>query len=64
MSTAINQEPDRRQRTSSLIKELERERQQVWSLYCKIADLKPFLPGKNFKPVLTEFSQMLIDYIS
>ncbi len=64
MSTAIKQEPDRRQRAGKLIKELETERQQVWSLYCKIADLKPFLPGKNFQPVLTEFSQMLIDYIS
>ena len=64
MSTAAKQEPDRRQRAGKLIKELQTERQQVWSLYCKIADLKPFLPEKNFQPVLTEFSQMLIDYIS
>ena len=64
MSTAAKQEPDRRQRAGKLIKELQTERQQVWSLYCKIADLKPFSPGKKFQPVLTEFSQMLIDYIS
>ncbi len=64
MSTALNNEPDRRQQASLLIKELQEERQLVWSLYCKIADLKPFLPGKNIQSMLTEFSQMLIDYVS
>ncbi len=64
MSTALNNEPDRRQQATLLIKELQEERQLVWSLYCKIADLKPFLPGKNIQPMLTEFSQMLIDYVS
>ena len=64
MSTAMINEPNRRQQASLLIKELQTERQQVWSLYCKVADLKPFISGKTVGPMLTEFSQMLIDYIS
>lgn len=64
MSEAINIHPERRQAASSLIQELHKERREVWSLYCRIAELKPFSSGQQVQDTLTEFSQMLVDYVS
>ena len=55
---------ERRQQASRLITELQTERRELWSLYCHVADLKPFSAKKQVKSKLTEFSQILVDYIS
>lgn len=55
---------ERRQRSYQLIAELEKERREVWSLYCQIADLKPFTRPDAVRARLTGFSQLLIDYVS
>ncbi len=55
---------ERRQEAELLIDELLRERHQVWSLYCRVAELKPFSANDQVKSKLNEFSQLLIDYIS
>lgn len=64
MSAAIDFGTERRQESRSLIKELQLERRQVWSLYCRIAELKPFSSVEQVQDALTEFSQMLVDYVS
>lgn len=56
--------PERRQHMSALIDELIQERQQVWSLYCRVADMKPFNSDQQVETLLNEFCQLLIDYIS
>lgn len=55
---------ERRQQASQLIAELQNERQELWSLYFHVAELKPFSAKKQVKNKLTEFSQILVDYIS
>ncbi len=54
----------RHQQADILINELLEERHQVWSLYCRVAELKPFVCNRQVKSKLAEFSQLLIDYIS
>ena len=61
---ATEPRPNRRVQMSSLIDELIQERQQVWSLYCKVADMKPFTSEQPIQNLLNEFCQILIDYIS
>ena len=56
--------PERRQRACQLINELEKERQEVWFLYCRVAELKPFSASEKLKKELTLFSQLLVDYVS
>lgn len=55
---------ERRQQASQLVAKLQKERQDVWSLYCRIADLKPFSASEKVKKELTLFSQLLVDYVS
>jgi regulator of sigma D len=55
---------ERRQQTCQLIAELQNERQEVWSLYCHVAELKPFSANKAVKSLLIQFSQILVDYVS
>ena len=64
MSATMQTAPDRRKQNHRLVSELQQERRQVWSLYCKVADLKPFPSLPDTKSIVTEFSQLLIDYIS
>ena len=47
-----------------LVDELREERHQVWSLYCKVAEQKPFRRKSQTLNLLNQFSQILIDYIS
>ncbi len=47
-----------------LIAELQEERSQVWSLYCQIAELKPFFASTEIRPILSNFLQLMIDYVS
>jgi regulator of sigma D len=56
--------PERRQRTVQLIDELQSERQDLWSLYCQIAGLKPFTDIEPVKAKLTQFAEVLVDYVS
>ena len=64
MSVATPVNIERRQRASQLIAELQNERQEVWSLYCHVAELKPFSVNDTVKKQLTNFSQLLVDYVS
>jgi len=56
--------PERRQQAYQLIAELQNERQELWSLYFHVAELKPFSAKKQVRNKLTEFSQILVDYVS
>lgn len=47
-----------------LVAALQEERSAVWTLYCQIAEMKPFSSENAIRPMLSEFSQLLIDYIS
>ena len=62
VATPINTE--RRQQSYELITKLQNERQEVWSLYCHVAELKPFSANDAVKSLLTQFSQILVDYVS
>jgi regulator of sigma D len=55
---------ERRQQAAQLIAELQSERRALWSLYCQVADLKPFAKVDQVRIKLNRFSQMLIDYVS
>jgi regulator of sigma D len=62
VKTPVNTE--RRQQACQLIAELQNERQEVWSLYCHVAELKPFSANDALKSLLIQFSQILVDYVS
>ena len=48
-----------------LVAALQEERLAVWAMYCKIAEMKPiFANREKVRPVLSRFSQLLIDYVS
>ena len=64
MTTAIQLNPERRQQAMHLIEELKKERHEVWTMYCHVAELKPFSANQKARGLLTEFSQLLVDYIS
>lgn len=63
VSCAINT-VEKSSHTLQLIEELQTERWAVWSLYCKIAEMKPYADSETLRPVLSKFSQLLIDYVS
>lgn len=64
MSIAVQINPERQQQTYQLIAELQHERQEVWSLYCHVAELMPFSANQTVRKKLAQFSEMLIDYVS
>ncbi|MGJ0485028.1 MAG: Rsd/AlgQ family anti-sigma factor [Methylomicrobium sp.] len=64
MTTAAPVRPERRLRTVQLIDELQNERQDLWSLYCQIGDLKPFTDVEPVKTKLMRFAEVLVDYVS
>lgn len=55
---------DRRQQTYQLVTKLQNERNEMWCLYCDFAQLKPFSDTEKVKKRLSQFTQMLIDYLS
>lgn len=55
---------ERRNQTGRLVNELLGERQQMWTLYCKVAGLEPFSQDKPVDVLLKDFCQVLVDYIS
>jgi regulator of sigma D len=64
MSIAVQLNPERKQQAYQLIAELQSERQEVWSLYCHVAELMPFSANPTVRKKLARFSEMLIDYVS
>lgn len=64
MSAVIESIPERRRGAADLISELRKERHEVWSMYCRIAELKPFSSSNKVQNRLAEFSQLLVDYVS
>jgi len=62
VATPINTE--RRHQSYELIAKLQNGRQEVLSLYCNFAELKPFSANDAVKSLLTQFSQLLVDYVS
>lgn len=46
------------------VEALREERSALWSLYCQIAEMKPFSDTGQVRPMLSQFSQLLIDYVS
>lgn len=47
-----------------LIAELQEERSQMWGLYCQMADMKALYSSSEIRPILSNFLQLLIDYVS
>jgi regulator of sigma D len=64
MSIAVQINPERKQQAYQLIAELQNERQEVWSLYCHVAELMPFSANPTVMKKLARFSEILIDYVS
>ena len=64
MSIAVQMNPEKKQQAYQLIAELQKERQEVWSLYCHIAELVPFSANRTVRKKLVRFSEILIDYVS
>lgn len=64
MSSAKPKNEERRQQNLHLVAELQKERKQVWSLYFKVGEMKPFSDSSQTKESVTKFSQLLVDYIS
>jgi regulator of sigma D len=62
--TMLHSDNERRQQTGKVIQELLNERQQLWSLYCQLADMQPFTPEQPLEERLQEFCQLLVDYVS
>ncbi len=64
MADTIKLNLEKYQQADWLVNELLQERYQVWSLFCRVAELKPFSSSQRVKSKLNEFSDLLIDYIS
>jgi regulator of sigma D len=64
MSIAVQMNSEKKQQAYQLIAELQKERQEVWSLYCHIAELIPFSANRTVRKKLARFSEILIDYVS
>jgi len=64
MPLAVHINPEKKQQAYQLIAELQNERQEVWSLYCHIAELIPFSANRTVRKKLARFSEILIDYVS
>jgi regulator of sigma D len=56
--------PERRQRSVQLITELQNERNSLWALYCQVGEMKPFTDVESVKKKLTQFAEVLVDYVS
>ncbi len=61
MTTSEPQKKDRRARTHEMVRKLLDERQEMLTMFCRVAGLEPFKknPGVD---VLQSFCQVLIDY--
>ncbi len=55
---------ERRSRTSDTVKKLVAERAEMLVLFCRVAGLEPYSDEREVRPLLTEFCQLLMDYIA
>jgi regulator of sigma D len=64
MGTQVEDYSKRRVKTLSMIEELLKERQHMWSLYCQFAIKDESHDELSVEPEMRSFCQVLIDYIS
>ena len=62
MTMSEAQETDRRGRTQEMIRKLLSERQEMLSMFCRVAGLEPYNDAAPGTDVLQEFCQVLVDY--
>ena len=62
MTMSEVQETDRRGRTQEMIRKLLDERQEMLSMFCRVAGLEPYNDGSPGTDVLQQFCQVLVDY--
>jgi regulator of sigma D len=62
MTTSERAEPDRRRGTRDMVRKLLDQRQQVLTMFCRVAGLQPFDEKQPSVEILQEFCQMLVDY--
>lgn len=62
MTMSEPRESDRRERTQGMVRKLLSERQQMLTMFCRVAGLEPFNDSNPSVDVLQEFCQVLVDY--
>ena len=62
MTMSEAQKTDRRERTQEMIRKLLSERQEMLSMFCRVAGLEPYNDASPGTDVLQEFCQVLVDY--
>ncbi len=64
MSAIVSENEERRGQSQKMVDDLQQERKEVWALFCQIAEQKPFEHGDKLAPVLGQFAEILVDYVS
>ncbi len=64
MSVNREEMDDRRSRTREMIDKLLEERQEMLTLFCKVAGLEPYTSDKPVQAQLGAFCQVLMDYMA
>jgi len=62
MKTTATQE--RRNQSGDLVGKLVNERTEMLAMFCRLAGVEPYTPGKPVQKLLQEFCQILIDYVA
>jgi regulator of sigma D len=62
MNMTEAQDTDRRANTQQMVRKLLTERQEMLSMFCRVAGLEPYTEAKPNVDVLQQFCQVLVDY--
>mgnify|MGYP003572380779 FL=1 len=62
MTMSEPRKTDRRGGTQEMVQKLLKERQEMLSMFCRVAGLEPFKGATPSPDVLQEFCQVLVDY--
>ena len=62
MSKSEAQKTDRREGTHEMVRKLLDERQEMLTMFCRVAGLEPFNDAKPSVNVLQRFCEVLVDY--
>jgi len=62
MTTSELQNTDRREGTREMVRKLLDERQEMLSMFCRVAGLEPYNEKDTGADVLQEFCALLVDY--
>mgnify|MGYP005754537551 CR=1 FL=1 len=62
MMSTESRKVERRGRTHEMVQKLLDERQEMLSMFCRVAGLEPFKNATPSPDVLQEFCQVLVDY--